>query len=245
LARRRFFVDQVQSGRATITGEHAHHLHHVLRTQPGQVFEISDSKRVYLGRVTASGPSAVEFAVEEELPEPVRLPCTTLLAAIFKFDRFEWMLEKATELGADVIVPVVASRTEVKLAAAAPKRTQRWTRLVFEAAQQARRVAPPQIGIVQPFAGAVRGAEAGSRWFLDENAGGQEGRPLLTHAGVSTTLLAGPEGGWTDAERDMALDAGFQRVSLGPLILRAETACLAALAVLLYTNSGGDPTAEK
>ena len=237
MARRRFFVERVATGRATIRGEHARHLHHVLRVQPGQVFEISDLSRVYLGRVTASHSGAVEFAVEEELPAPAALPPVTLLASIFKFDRFEWMLEKATELGAAQVVPVIASRTDVKLAAAASKRVERWRRIAFEAAQQSRRLAPPEIADALPLEPGLSletAPDARSRWMLDERPDAGSAGTRMTPADSSgCALLIGPEGGWTDSERKLAVEAGFQPVSLGPLILRAETAAIAALAVLL------------
>lgn len=243
MARRRFFVEKVAAGHATIAGEHARHLHHVLRVQPGQVFEISDLSRVYLGRVTASQSGAVEFAVEEELPAAAALPPVTLLAAIFKFDRFEWMLEKATELGVARVAPLIASRTDVKLAAAASKRVERWRRIAFEAAQQSRRLAPPEIAdallLEQALSleAAPGRADARSRWMLDERPDAGSAGTRMTPADSSgCALLIGPEGGWIGSERKLAVEAGFQPVSLGPLILRAETAAIAALAVLLCAN---------
>ena len=236
MARRRFFVETVEDGRAVVRGEQAHHLYHVLRVKPDQVFELSDRRRLYLGRVTAAQSSVIEFAVDQELPAGPALPKVTLLAAVFKFDRLEWMVEKATELGVERIVPVVAARTELALARAAARRVERWRRIAFEAAQQSRRLAPPEIAEVTPFDRAVREtAPGGGRWMLDETRGGAESRERLT-PGSGAALLVGPEGGWTDKERTMALESGFVPVGLGPLILRAETAAIAALAVLLYAK---------
>ncbi|MBI3694300.1 MAG: 16S rRNA (uracil(1498)-N(3))-methyltransferase [Acidobacteria bacterium] len=236
MARRRIFVERLGEDRAVLRGEHAHHLYHVLRVRPGQVFELSDTRRLYLGRVAAASASTVEFAIEQELPAGPPLPEVTLLVAIFKFDRLEWLVEKATELGAARLVPIVAARTEKGLAAAALKRAERWRRIAFEAAQQCRRLAPMDIADPTPLDQALTQAPGSRRWILDEHQDAQPQRPLLTPARDGSVLAVGPEGGWTEAERQRALQNGFAPVSLGPLILRVETAALAALAVLLYVN---------
>jgi 16S rRNA (uracil1498-N3)-methyltransferase len=215
-----------------IDGERAHHLRHVLRVRAGQLFELSDSSRVYLARVTAATSAAVTFAIEQELPAPALLPEVVLLAAVFKFDRFEWMLEKATELGVARVTPVITARTDTGLAQGAQKRVERWRRIVEEAAQQSRRLAPPLVADPQSLGEAIASAPAGPRWILDETITGPTGA-----SAPATVLLSGPEGGFTDAEREVALRAGFQSVSLGPLILRAETAPLAALAILTWWHS--------
>jgi 16S rRNA (uracil1498-N3)-methyltransferase len=241
MARRRFFVEEVCNGRAVVRGEEAHHLRRVLRVEAGQVFEISDTRRVYVARVTAAHSSAIEFVVEEEIAAGPALAPVTLFAAVFKFDRLEWMIEKATELGVASVVPIVAARTEKHLAEAAVNRVERWRRVAVEAAQQARRLAPPEVSDVTPFERAIQEAATGRRWMLDESETSSAGGPLLDPAPQSgSALLTGPEGGWTDEERRRARDAGFQPVGLGPLVLRAETAAIAALSVLLYVglNSG-------
>jgi 16S rRNA (uracil1498-N3)-methyltransferase len=240
LARRRFFVDELVERRAVVRGERARHLCRVLRVQPGQVFELAYNGRLYLGRVTAARPSAVEFAAEEELASRTALPEITMLAAIFKYDRMEWMLEKATELGVAKIVPVIAARTQPSLARAAAKRVERWRRIVGEAAQQSRRIEPPAIPGPLPFKDALALA-AGRRLMLDEAS--RRAWPAVTDAGT-WTLLVGPEGGWTDSERSLAAASGFSLVSMGPLILRAETAAIAALGALMLTRSADDQIAE-
>ncbi len=233
LARRRFFVERTEPGRAVVRGEQAHHLHNVLRLQPGQIFELSDTRRLYLGRVIASLPGEVTFAIEKELPTGPQPPAVTLLGAVFKFDRYEWMIEKATELGAAKIVPVIASRTDPKLAAAAQKRVERWRRIAFEAAQQSRRIAPPELALPVALDSALATAPEGCRWILDESRDPASPSRLVPARDRPSVLLVGPEGGWTEGERRRASRYGFLPVSLGPLILRAETAAIAALALLL------------
>ena len=106
MARRRFFVDAVQSGRARITGPDAHHLTRVLRVEPGQQFEISDNHSVYLAEVESARKDLVSFSVREKVASAKPVVRTTLLASLIRFERFEWMLEKATELGVERVVPV-------------------------------------------------------------------------------------------------------------------------------------------
>ncbi|MBI3210551.1 MAG: RsmE family RNA methyltransferase, partial [Candidatus Solibacter usitatus] len=105
MARRLFFVDQVRNGSAEIGGEDASHLVKVLRVEPGQRYEISDNRQLYLAEVESARKSSVEFRVVEKLPmrdAPVRIH---LHMAIIKFDHFEWVLEKATELDVERITP--------------------------------------------------------------------------------------------------------------------------------------------
>ncbi|HYA16244.1 MAG TPA: RsmE family RNA methyltransferase [Bryobacteraceae bacterium] len=233
MARRRFFVDQVRKGQAEITGENAHHLTRVLRVEAGQTFEISDSERVWLASVETARKDLVRFQVMEEMPAGPELPDVTLYLALIKFDRFEWAVEKATELGVRKIVPVEAARSERGLFEGSRGRIERWTRIAREASEQSRRVRAPEVARAAKFAEALKDGAA-HRIFLDE----RPGAPLLMQAihpaaGDSISLLVGPEGGWTDAERDAFAAAGWSGASLGPTVLRAETAVCAALAVIL------------
>jgi 16S rRNA (uracil1498-N3)-methyltransferase len=233
MARRRFFVDGVRGGLAVLAGDDARHLRQVLRAEPGQRYELSDNRGVYLAEIEAVRKDEVSFRVVEELtPEesPLRL---TLLVALIKFDRFEWAIEKVTELGVEAVIPVRAERSEKGLDRAAAKRLERWRKIARESSQQARRARLPEIAAPVPLQAALE-TGAGCRLFLDE-AGG---RPLLSALpahraqGDRVLLAVGPEGGWTEAERQLAAGHGWTRVSLGPSILRAETAALAAVAVL-------------
>ncbi len=233
MARRRLFVPEVRQGRAVADGDQAHHLSRVLRVEPGQIFELSDRRRLYLARVAESRTSRVVFEIQQELDPGPSLPEVTLYAAVFKFDRFEWMLEKATELGVARVVPVQAARTERHLAYAATRRVERWRRIVREAAEQSRRLAPPEVTDPRPLEQALLEPAAGARWILDEACSGPSPAPVDSSGAC---LLAGPEGGWTDQERELAGGGGFRPVCLGPLILRSETAAIAALAVLLHTR---------
>ena len=116
MARRRFFVDSVRGPRAVLRGAEAQHVRRVLRAEPGQQYEISDNHDAYLAEIESLGRDQVSFRILDKLPPvepPVRL---VLFAALVKFDRFEWILEKATELGVERVAPVEAERSEKGLA---------------------------------------------------------------------------------------------------------------------------------
>jgi 16S rRNA (uracil1498-N3)-methyltransferase len=239
MARRRFFVDAVQSGHARITGPEAHHLTRVLRVEPGQQFEISDNQAVYLAEVESARKDLVSFSVRQKVPSADPVVRTTLLASLIRFERFEWMLEKATELGVARIVPVRAERTERGLEQGAEKRLSRWNRIVREASEQSRRARLPEIDVPVALTAALK-IECAYRYVLEE----AEAPPLLPalpayrQPGDLVAVLVGPEGGWTDQERVQIAGAAWCAVSLGPLILRSETAASAALAIVNAAWSG-------
>jgi 16S rRNA (uracil1498-N3)-methyltransferase len=235
--RRRFFVDQPFGGRsAIIEGDTAHHLGRVLRAQPGQLYELSDSIAVWLGRIESVTRDRIEFALLEEIPSQQPAVDIILLLSIVKFDAFEWALEKATELGVAMIVPVAAARSEKALLAAANKRADRWRKILVEASQQSRRVRVPVLFAPLQPDGAFREAYGlGAKILLSERSEASPLRATLSSTRVSeATLAIGPEGGWTNEEFASAAAAGFREVSLGKLILRSETAVIAALASLNY-----------
>ena len=145
MARRRFFIDTLRNGLAELHGEDARHLTRVLRVEPGQRYEISDNRAAYLAEIAEARGERVLFRVLEPIPAPDAAASITLLASIIKFDRFEWIVEKATELGVERIVPVAATRTEKGLFDASAKRTERWLRIAREASQQSRRIRMPEI----------------------------------------------------------------------------------------------------
>jgi 16S rRNA (uracil1498-N3)-methyltransferase len=233
--RRRFFVEKFDGQRALVSGDRAHHLGVVLRAQAGQLYELSDGARVYLGRVEKVARDSVEFALLEELPAQEPRLQVVLLLSVVKFDAFEWAIEKATELGVAEIVPLAAARSEKGLIAAVEKRSERWRKIVLEAAQQSRRVRFPVLQRVARPEEVFAARRDRLGIFLSERANARSLRVALKDRIASQAALAiGPEGGWTDEERDAALKAGFQEASLGQFILRTETAVIAALAALSF-----------
>jgi 16S rRNA (uracil1498-N3)-methyltransferase len=234
LARRRFFVPDIRRDAAELGGAEAEHLVRVLRVEVGQVFEISDNRNVYLAEITTARKSLVVFAIQEQLPSAPAQAEINLYAALFKFDRFELLVEKATELGVASIYPVQTTRSEAGLAQASAKRRQRWEKIALEASQQSRRDHLPVVHEALAFGQAVKAPES-IRLLLDEAQGNKPLLSVLPSARNSDDRIAiflGPEGGWTDTEREAILAAGWTAASLGPTILRAETAGVAALAIV-------------
>jgi 16S rRNA (uracil1498-N3)-methyltransferase len=253
MARRRFFVDAVRGGQAELRGDDARHLTRVLRVEPGRCYEISDGQSVYLAEIEEARGERVVFRVVESVAATELPIAITLYAALIKFDRFEWMIEKTTELGVGRIQPVLATRSEKGLFESSAKRSARWNRIARESSQQSRRLRAPEILAAIRFEAALQQA-ADFRYFLDEDTAPPLLRVLPEHRtdpshdregvgfhkgtkprgeGPSAALLVGPEGGWTDEERASAARANWQPVSLGPQVLRAETAAAAAVAIVV------------
>ena len=239
--RRRFFVENFGDESAVLRGETAEHLGRVLRAESGQLYELSDGKSVWLARIKnvalpKHGESRVDFALVE--PVAAREPdlALDLLISIIKFDHFEWCLEKATELGANKIVPVAAARSDKPLIEAAAKRRARWAKILTESAQQARRLCAPLLGEIARPTEAFEQSRASLKMLLSERAGAPSMREVSrTGAPLASVAIAiGPEGGWTDAELSAARSCGFSEASLGEHILRTETAVIAAAAVVRF-----------
>lgn len=229
MTRRRWIADEHSGDTAAITGSNAAHLARVLRAKPGQQFDISLGDRIRRGTITSVADDRVEFALGEELPAATVTPITLYLA-VFKFDRFEWAVEKCTELGVARIIPLLARRTEAHLASAAAKRVERWRRIALEAAQQSRRLAPPEIADPRKLTQAVETVDA-LRIVLAETEQRAMLRDLISGKEELLALAIGPEGGWAEEELALFETAGWQRGSLGATILRAETAAISAVAI--------------
>lgn len=235
-------MEEFEAGSATLRGDAAHHLGRVLRAETGQLYELSDGQCVWLARTVSVGRDEVQFSLVEQLAAPVSVVRVELLLAIVKFDRFEWALEKATELGADEIMPLAADRSEKGMIAAAGKRAERWKRILAESAQQARRLSIPALRDAAKPRDAFRASAAPLKLLLSERAGAKPLREVLEPVALArngddaarVAIAIGPEGGWTDAELASAAACGFVEASLGANILRTETAVCAALAAVQY-----------
>ena len=261
MTRRRWIADtwSPQTGhptQAALTGEQAAHLARVLRAQPGQVFDIVANGFLHRAEITSVSDDKVLFTLHEELEADAALPIHLLLA-VFKFDHFEWAIEKATELGVARITPILARRTEKHLALAAENRVARWRRIALESSKQSRRTDVPEILDPTPPAAALQRGAAPHRILLSETEqtltlasaltqpattngvphpsqphrdGWDLDRPLDGQA-TSLAIAIGPEGGWTPEEMSLFTTHNWTHVTLGPRILRAETAAIAAIAI--------------
>jgi 16S rRNA (uracil1498-N3)-methyltransferase len=231
MTRRRWIADEVSDNRAALIGDHAVHLARVLRARVGQEFDITTPSAVRRGRIVSLNDTRIEFELGEEIAAPA-VANVTIAMSIFKFDRMEWAIEKCTELGAARIIPVIAQRTESHLAAASSKRLERWQRLALQASEQSRRSAPPQISQPVKLTEAIALAGA-TRIVLSETETMAMLRDVLPPNSSEVVLALGPEGGWTEPELKQFREAEWTSASLGPTILRAETAAIAALAIAL------------
>ena len=238
MTRRRWIAEHWDEATATISGAQAEHMARVLRAQPGMEADVVAGGHVFHAQVAAVSPAEVRFNLIAEIQADPALP-VTLVLAVYKFDRMEWAIEKATELGVAAIAPIIARRTEKHLAAAANKRVERWRRIVHEAAQQSRRSDVPLIHEPAPLASLVRAASGATRIVLAEQERTTTLRNAIEEAAAAAEnemptleIAIGPEGGWAPEEEALFDANGWRAASLGPRILRAETAAIAALAVV-------------
>jgi len=235
---RQFYVprDSIRGNSVTLPSNQAHHLRDVLRMSSGEVVEIFDGTgQAYAGKVELQGPTVI---VRDLQTIPARDSVTRVLlaAALIKSSKFEWVLQKAAELGVNALIPLRTRRTEIRIPESKiASRLERWDRIVQEASKQCRRLRVPQIFAPMGFSELLAAEEF------------SPGKKLLFHADATETwkwdpdardsqilLCIGPEGGWEDGEIADASRAGYQIFSLGPLVLRAETASIATAAITRY-----------
>ena len=233
-----YFIDEsaVRPPVITIRGELARHLAGALRMQPGEECRFIDSReRRYLGELTAVTADSITATILREEPPAPPLRPVTLAQSIIKGHRMDWLLQKAAELGATTIVPLITTRTIVR-----PKRErwpaqeQRWATILREAAQQSGRSRPPELARPCDLRTALADAPTGTLRLILSDAETETalGRLLPTLPDDQPLLIVvGPEGGLTRDELAEATALGGRAVSLGRLTLRSETAALAALAL--------------
>jgi 16S rRNA (uracil1498-N3)-methyltransferase len=237
MTRRRFYVprDSIRGGIAALPPGEAHHLRDVLRMGTGDTVEIFDDAGIgYTGEVELR-ESEVFVRNLERIPSqksPFRL---TLAAALLKSANFEWILQKATELGVDEIIPLKTRLSDVRIPAEKIEaRSERWQRIIREAAKQCRRTAFPALRKPLDFSCLLAAEEfsACSKILFYEKAA----EPFQSESIESDKILVciGPEGGWDPAEVEKAEEAGYGIFGLGPWTLRAETAAIAAISIVQH-----------
>ena len=238
MARRRFFVPGglIHGATATLPPEQAHHLRDVLRLTTGDEVELFDGTGAgYSGKVELAGAEVRVRDIEVITAKEKSSPSLILAAALIKSDRFECILQKATELGVDEFLPLVTRFCKVRVPEdRLEARMDRWQRIVREASKQCRRVDVPRIQKPVPFSDFLALGQLGN-WtalMLYEKASNRLRIEAPPKGRI--VLCIGPEGGWAQTEAEAAARAGCCLFGLGARILRAETAALAAIAIVQH-----------
>jgi 16S rRNA (uracil1498-N3)-methyltransferase len=235
-APRLFVPDRLAQGIAvTLHGNQAHYLSRVMRAGEGDaVILCDDATGEWLASVAAVGKRDLVLTVERQLREREAVPDFTLCAALLKKDRFDLVLEKATELGAARIQPVLTRRC-----VADRLNMERARNLITEAAEQCARTALPDLAEPVKLDALLKEWPADRTLFFADENGGEPAAAAFADSPGPAALLIGPEGGFDDAERSAIRSHPQARpVTLGPRVLRGETAAIAAIAV--WMSVAGD-----
>ena len=235
---RRLFYRGILDREIEIEGADAHHLMHVMRARCGQTLVVVDAAGTPARmEITGFSADAVRLRMVERLAAlsepPVQI---TLAPCLLKGDKMDLVVQKAVELGAAAILPIASENCVVRYdAKKQAARVLRWQKIADEAAKQCGRDALVCVGAVQPLEDFLQSGREGKLLFCYENEERATLRACLRACDAAAyTLLVGPEGGFSPREAQMVTAAGGASVTLGPRILRAETAALAALAALQY-----------
>jgi|RhiMetdeSRZDD1v2_1073273.scaffolds.fasta_scaffold08459_9 16S rRNA (uracil1498-N3)-methyltransferase len=237
--RRRFFVSLApQANQATVSGEEAHHLIHVLRAQVGDSIELIDgSGSAWRGQVAEIDSTSVIIRDLIELPRSDASPNRLILVqSLCKSDKLEWILQKVTELGISEIRLLAADRSVLKIPEGKIQaKLERWNKIVLGAAKQCRRSTLPHLHAPDKCAAICQSIEADLKMVLSEDETQSTLKTLLKRSSPrSVAFCIGPEGGWTTPESEIFSHHGIQPVTLGPSILRTETAAIVTTAILKY-----------
>ncbi len=208
------------------------HLIKVLRLRPGaKAVLFNGDGSDYLCEITLAKAEAAQLRILSVQPAAAESPLKiTLLQAICRGDKMDWVLEKATELGVTHFIPVQSERSEVQLdSERAGKRRDHWQRVVISACEQSGRAFVPQVEALQPLANRLSSqVSAAAKLVLEPG-----GRPISTAGALTSVALAvGPEGGWSERDLAQLTLSGFSAVAIGSRVLRTETAGVAAISVM-------------
>ncbi|MEW6130342.1 MAG: 16S rRNA (uracil(1498)-N(3))-methyltransferase [Acidobacteriota bacterium] len=243
MQRRRFYAspDAINDRRITLSGDESHHLLRVLRLQAGdEVFVFDGCGQEYRCQFVEAKSKLAVVEIGEALTDVVESPLAiTLAQALVKGEKFDLIVQKATELGVSRIVPLATARADMKLnAEQANKRQDRWHRIALEALKQSGRrtlVAIEKPSAIDKFIATHDSESQGEIIFFNERGGAlldQTMSELINKDAV--TVMIGPEGGWGDDEIDCFNQCGAKAVTLGRRILRSETAALVAVTLLQH-----------
>lgn len=249
---RRFFISKRrlhnEAGQliADLDRDLAHHIRTVLRIGPGAKIVLFDGTgREYMSEIMVSAPDRIKVKIlEQSFPDTESGLKIVLCQALLKEQAFDRVLTSATELGVARIIPVISSRVVVKIIAKEiDKKMYRWEKILQESSGQSGRVVPPVMSYPMAFADLLKekfssegeaGSEAPKILLWEKEKSGELKSLLKNFVGDHATLLVGPEGGFEDDEAKAAIDAGFLSVGIGPRVLRAETAPIAAISIIQH-----------
>lgn len=237
----RFFVPAADWKSGELPESEARHAAQVLRMAPGdRAVTFDGTGRVAEIELTDVQKKRVAFRILRERHEERVQPEIHLVVALIKNERFEWMVQKATELGAASIRPVAAARSVVKLAGKdAEKKRGKWEQIAVEAAKQCGHLVLPEIHPVGDPVGAFRSVPGGLKAIPALHEGGRMLGEMLDGPWSAVTFAIGPEGDWTESEMESAESCGFLPVDLGKHVLRSETAALHVLSAAAHQLHGG------
>jgi 16S rRNA (uracil1498-N3)-methyltransferase len=241
----RFFVhpQAIHHSTAVLDEAIAHQLRHVLRMRPGARIVVLDNQgweyEVELAEITNKGARGAVIEKRPASGEPSVY--VTLYQCVLKKDNFEWVLQKGTEIGVSRFVPVISQRTVIadneRIKA---NKLPRWERIITEAAEQSHRGRLPELDAPISFEQALADAASADVALIPwEKETARTLRDVLPGAAEAVALIIGPEGGFEDGEIELAQQHGVQPITLGPRILRAETAAAAAALLVLYELERG------
>jgi len=229
-----------------IAGEEAHHIIRVLRLGPGHSVSISDGKSVEsLGVISDIDirDTKIKIRILDQNKSKETKPFITLLQALPKGEKFDWIIQKSTELGVSTIIPVITQRTIVNiLPSKLESRMERWNKIAIEAAKQSLRMDIPQIGELSTFDASLREVEKHHLsiipWEQEKELSIRKALKSIDGTVTKVAVFIGPEGGFSPEEVKKAKEMGAVSVSLGPRILRTETAAIAVCSILMYELGG-------
>ncbi len=228
-----------------LRGREHHHLARVARIKVGtNVWLLDEEGTKCLARVESIGAQETRLRILGRKEIPVDGLHLSLAQSVLKAKGMDFVVQKSTELGVGTIIPLLTSRSVAKLDERAGKRQVRWQRIAREAAKQSKSSRVPRILPPRSLRDLVEERTDSVRLFLTESGGAALREIVANPPGVasgkrpdSALIVVGPEGGWTSEEEKLILEHGYTGVSLGPLVLRAETAALSTAAVIsLFWN---------
>jgi len=248
MTRRRFYVplESIEDGIARLPQDQSHHLRDVLRIGAGEVVEVFDGEGDgYIGDVSIHGSSVFIQNLRQLPSQQARVPLI-LAVSLIKSAKFEWILQKATELGVHEIVPVKTNRSDIRITQSKiPSRLERWNRIAKEASKQCGRFSAPRVRQPSHYEEMLQCEDfSGFTKILFYEKSAELWTPDTGTFSGGVVLCIGPEGGWDMREIEQAAGSGWNVYSLGHLTLRAETAAIAAVSIIQYHINLGRVYAE-